>query len=249
MAGVNVSREALTGVRRSLNRFKTEIADVPSSMMMNTSIVQSECERVIWEVKSQIEKLKREISDKEAKLRQLQDDLAHTRKLLEDTERAKKRTEQNMAGIEQEIGRCKGELSQLRTQCSSCDENGQDQCQQAVAMAESRLSTLNDHAAEAAAECREQDGMISGLNNEIQRIESGIKDTESELRSLEAELSKKETKWNNLKTAFNSLMSELNIFTNSVRCFTDCSLTQTQRDITSVDQCIQYIDDYLATNL
>ena len=43
MAGVNVSREALRGVRTSLNQFKTEIADVPFSMERHAGMLQSEC--------------------------------------------------------------------------------------------------------------------------------------------------------------------------------------------------------------
>ena len=42
MAGVNVSREALTGVRMSLNQFKTEIADVPVSMERHAAMLESE---------------------------------------------------------------------------------------------------------------------------------------------------------------------------------------------------------------
>ena len=47
MAGVNVSREALTGVRTSLNQFKIEIRDVPFSMARQADMLQSECENAI----------------------------------------------------------------------------------------------------------------------------------------------------------------------------------------------------------
>lgn len=249
MARVNVSREALTSVRMSLNQFKTEISDVPFSMVRSANMLQSECQGALWKVDSQISQLKQQVFSKDAQLRQLQDDLANARERLEDTERAKENIERTLAGIERERESCERELSHLRAQLSSCDENGRNQCQQAVHGAENRLSELNGHECEAAADLQVQENMMCRLNCEIERIITAIKDTESELRSLKEELSKKEMKRDRMDRAFNNLMSELSVFRNSVRRFTECALTQTQQDITSVEQCIQYIDDYLATNL
>lgn len=249
MAGANVSRAALTGVRMSLNQFKTEIADVPFSMQRNVDMLQSECENTIREVKFQIDRLEQEISGKNAELRQLQGDLSDTRSRLEDTECAIQKTEQALAEIERETDSCARELSHLRATLSYGDENEQNQCQQAVSMAEERLSELKDHGYQAAEEYRNLEGMIRKLNDDIRRIEDAIGQTESEIQSLETELSRKRSKWDRLDMAYLNLRSELNAFTNSVRRFSERALTQTQQNIAGVDQCIQYIDDYLATNL
>lgn len=249
MAGANVSRAALTGVRMSLNQFKTEIADVPFSMQRNIDMLQSECENIIREVKFQIDRLEQEISGKNAEMRQLQGELSETRIRLRDTECAKQKTEQALAEIERETDSCERELLHLRATLSYGDENEQNQCQQAVYMAEKRLSELKDHGYQAAKEYRDLKNMICELQDDIGRIENAIGKTESEIQFLDAELSRKRSKWNRLDMAYSNLRSELDAFANSVRRFSEHALTQTQQDIAGVDQCIQYIDDYLATNL
>lgn len=249
MAGVNVSREALTGIRRTLNQFKIEIADVPFSMETGARQMQSECESAILQVKDEVSQLQQQISSKRAALKTLQDHLAIARGQLTDTEAARKDTERSLAGIERERIACERELSHLRATLSYGDENEQGQCRQAVFAAESRLAVLKEHECGAAMELQNLERMIQKLNADIKEAEADIKRTESEIRALETALFRKEGKLSRLNTAYSSLQSELSAFTSSVRRFSQRALEQTLDGIAGVDQCIQYIDDYLATNL
>lgn len=249
MAGVNVSREGLTGVRTSLNQFKTEIGDVPFSMARQADMVQSECENVIRGVEAQISQLKGQISNKNEELRQLQENLINARNQSEDTEKAMYKTELCLAGIGNERNKCEKELSHLRARLSCGDENEQSQCRQAIGAAEAQLAVLTDHECQAAAELRAQKERIRELRSEIGRSEGAIRAAESELMFLKEKLFRKEDKQKRLNMAYNNLISELNILSDSVRRFSQFALTQTQQDIAGVDQCIRYIDGYLATNL
>ena len=123
MAGVNVSREALTGVRMSLNQFKTEIADVPFSMERHAAMLESECERDIRMVESQISELNQQISAKREELHQLEMELASARKHLSDTEAAQAKTEQALAGIERELENCRCESSHQHARLSYCTDD------------------------------------------------------------------------------------------------------------------------------
>lgn len=249
MAGVNVSREALTGVRMSLNQFKTEIADVPFSMERHAAMLKSECERDIRMVESQISELNQQISAKREELHQLEMELASARKHLSDTEAAQAKTEQALAGINMEIQSCISKLSQLHSTFNSGAGNEYNQYQQEVLAVESRLTMLKEHEWDAEMERQEQERTIQELNNDIKSLQVTIDITTSEILNLDRDLYRIEGKRDRLKMAYSNLQSELNNFTNSVRRFSQNALEQTQQDIAGVDQCIQYIDDYLATNL
>lgn len=249
MAEVHVSREALTGIRAALNQFKTEMEGIPFSMRSHADALRSECESAVREQGRRVNLLKQQVLEKKAELRQLQNELDSARYQLERTGQEAKKTEQSLAGIEREIKMCSGELSALRAGLPSNDVNEQARRMQDVSAAESRLSTLKGHGAEAAEELRAQQEMIQKLSADIAGTQAALGRTESALRSLEAELSKQEDKQRRMNMAYQSLQSELNAFTDSVSRFSQNALAQTQQNMAGVDQCIQYIDDYLATNL
>lgn len=96
---------------------------------------------------------------------------------------------------------------------------------------------------------RKNEGMIKELEMQNYKIGNETSSLENELQEKRNEAQRKRNKLESMQSAFYNIQSETENLNSMIRAFSGHALNDAASGIAGVNQCIQFIDEYMSTNL
>lgn len=250
MPDVNVSRDALGKVKSTLGQFKTDVSHIPGSMSKHIEMTENECEQTISNLKNQIAELAYKIKEIETKLDDLRNMYAYNQKKIKDDEAQIHTLKNEIASIEAQIKSLQNRLDSLYGQLSSAEtDEERQQIQEEISNMQGQLQRQKSYLYDIEDKIRINEREIDDLEKQNRSIQSEISSSEIELQKQKKEKSRKEGILERMNVAYSNLKNELNTLKNTMNNFVNSALNATENNLAGVDQCIQHIEEYMATDL
>ena len=250
MPDVNVSRDALGKVKNTLTQFKTDVSHVPISMSRHIETTEDECEYTIDNLKHQISELVYAIKEAESKLEDLHNRYAYNQKKIKDDEAQIQYLKNQIAGIEARIQSLNNQLDSLYSQLSSAEtDEEKNSIQNEISRVNSEIQKQKSYSYDVEDKIKINEREIDDLEKQNRSIQGEISSIEAELQKLKREKVRKENILDRMNVAFSNLKNELATLKNTMNNFVNSALNATENNIAGIDQCIQHIEEYMATDL
>lgn len=250
MPDVNVSRDALGKVKSTLGQFKTDVSHIPASMSKHIEMTENECEQTIHNLKNQIAELAYKIKENETKLDDLCNRYAYNQRKIKEDEIQVHNLKNEIASIEARIKSLQSRLDYLYGQLSSAEtDEEKQQIQEEISSVQAQLQQQKRYLYDVEEKIEINEREIDDLEKQNRSIQGEISSLEIELQKQKKEKARKESILERLNVAYSNLKNELNTLKNTMNNFVNSALNATENNLAGVDQCIQHIEEYMATDL
>lgn len=248
MLDVNVSRDGLVKVKEILCQFKTDVEYIPNLIVQHAEEIQVDCQRKIIELKKQIVDLERCIKENEIKLELLQSKIDSNLKKVNENKDQIVKLEEEKGGIEARIELLNNQLSGLNGHFPNTEKEKRTM-QNQILNNEQQIQNQRYCLLDIEKMIGIIENKIRDLEKENRIIQNDLNSTGTELQNQKKERNRKENVLERMKIAFNNIKGEISNLVSLIRSFTNNALSTANNNMAGVDQCIQHIDDYIATDL
>lgn len=250
MPDINVSRDALRKVKSTLTQFKTDVSHIPVSMSRHIETTEDECGHTTNNLKNQISELAYKIKEAETKLEDLRNRYAYNQKIIKDDEAQIQNLKNQISGIEARIQSLNNQLNSLFSQLSSVEtDEEKNSIQNEISRVNSEMQKQKKYLYDVEDKIKINEKEIDDLEKQNRSIQGEISTIEAELQKLKREKVRKENILDRMNVAFLNLKNELATLKNTMNIFANNALIATDNNIAGIDQCIQQIEEYMATDL
>ena len=226
MAEIDVTVEALKGIRTALLRFQRDTELFPINVKKHIDALKTECEFTIREV----QKLLCELRDKEE---QLQDQIDM---------------------LEMELNNCLNELDSIDMEISALEQ--QIASLQIASAAESNNGDINGQARSLSTELSSCESKKASLENDrsqcimrIDELQNELKEAQRQLQEIQDKIAKTEDKLVRLQSAYSVIVMETDNLCTVIGKFHRNALDTTEGNVSGLNHGINLVEQYMRTNL
>lgn len=220
----NVSLVALKKVYRALKEFQSDVREIPGRVSRHMNSVYSSCQSEIDMAERGIQDLQHKISDIELQIRAIQDKIS--------------RCNTDISVYEIRITQYKSEISGIKRLCPVTEED----MKYIDSSAADRVQALNNEIAF----CRKE---IAECQSRQDSLNTNLHEARMNRQRLEAELWQKQSRLYRMRSAFSEVQFRFSDLEAEMSRFCGSAVERSGANASSVDRCIDRLEEYWNTNL
>lgn len=250
MSDVEVSRDALGKVKSTLVRFRTDVSPIPAAMSRHIEMTEDACERAISRRKAQIEELACQIRNLESQLVRLHEEYAENERQIAEHERQIQELRFQQAAIESEQSALRQEYASLSGQAQAATEpETRDAIHAEMSSVMNQIEVKGWELENVSGDIIFHETQQRDLEEQNRIKQNEMLYTEAEIERQKKEQARQEAILEKMKASYGHLKDELSALRYTMDRFVGSALSTAEHHLAGVDQCIQHIEEYMATNL
>lgn len=250
MPNVVVSRDGMLKVRGALRDFKKDIEHLPDLIITHSEETQMECRKKLEALSDSIVELEGIIKKNEYQLFSLMEKLAKNIDRVKIDKNQVFAMKKELEKVLSKIDELNQQLSRLRSQLANAETDEQRQAiQEHISRVNKQINDCVCQKSDLEKTIEELQNEILELENENKVIQSEISDIEEELHKLKKEKSRREAILERMRIAFNNVIEETMNLINSTNGFTNQALLSADSNLAGIEQCLQYVEQYMLQNI
>lgn len=249
MAAVNVTLDALNKVKNSIANFRLDTSDFSGKIRNHIYMAEDDCKEVIKSVEHKLSNLKEDIIKNENELNKQNEKLIENQKEIEYLESKNFTLDDEIIGLEIRKARLEEAIDSAYDNCMSLEWRTKNLKEAYAHFYGCDSVPLSSQIESLRYEIKSNEYRITGLKFEKEHLQSEINEAECELSKMKAEKARLDDIYPRLKIAWQKAEEEMIHLNDTVKCFNREVHMSTAGNISGIDKCMEYVEDYLATNL
>lgn len=247
---VDVTTEALQAVKNALANFQSDIDGISIRSANNANDITEECKVHIRQTKAEIARveaqitvLNKQIIDLEAKIDQTTNQynvlLARIPQL-----------ENSIRSLDSKISALYSQVSSLRSKLANTDDAGiRHQIQGQINNFMHQISKCETERNRTENELRDSEEKKNELQQVISSAKAQKAQCENDLSVQKSRCNKMKDKLERLNSAYSRVETDLNAYVTAIKKFERSSVDKVGNNNSSIDKCLEHIEQYLSTSL
>lgn len=243
---VDVTTEALQTVKNALSTFQSDIDGLSIRAVSDSDDITEDCNNHIKQTKEEITQVEMKIMILNNQIADLEEKLEQATSQYNALLISVQQIENNIYSLNSKILTLNSQIVSLRSQLANAED---DECQQI----QDQINALNYQVSQCEAERSHLDYELKSSEQckvELQQIINSTKSKksqcESELYLQKKRCNKMKDKLERLNVIYSRIESDLNAYVVATKKFENQALGKTQKNLNSVDKCIEHIEQYLS---
>lgn len=247
---VDISTEALKNVKSALTTFQTDIDGISFRSTNDSDEISDSCKAYIGQTKAEIVQSETKISDLNKQILSLEEKISQATSEYNALLLRKPQIENNIRSLNARISSLNAQISSLRSQLADTeDEDEKQQIQEQINKLNSQVSQCENKRNQLEDELRNSEQKKEELQQTINSAKSQKSKCESELSIEKNRCNRLKDKLERLNSTFSRIENDLNAYVEATKKFENNSSNRALENKTSIDKCMQCIEEYLSVSL